>query len=275
MEWFEPCVEPTDREELSKSVARTYRGEYDGWERVQEYNRYLEYQGEHPNKGSTAIASALELPRSRVRPWTNGSIPDPVRGIQTAADHGRLDLAWEGDTMRALTVAVAWVFSGGSINEGFVPGFAVEKRTRWLADELLEELGTGLAERHGDDGGRGTEVIPATDASVLDRTLVALGAPLGERARGDLHLPSWLAQAPEDIALSFARMYVTNRGVTRDEQPNYPVGFKEERDPPYRQEIRALMIPLVEGDTISGRGEMLYLTTAAASRLNQFPGLNT
>lgn len=184
-----------------------------------------------------------------------------------------MDLTWEGNTLRALTVTVAWMFSGGSINKGFVPAFAVEKRTHWLANELLKQLGTGATERHGDDDGRATEVIPATDASVLGRLLVALGAPLGEKANADLHLPSWLAGAPEEFRLAFARMYVTNRGTVRDDRPNHPVAVREERDPAYRQEIRALMEPLVEGEAITGSAETVYLTPAAAGRLHQFPTL--
>lgn len=80
----------TDHETVARALADTYRGGYapDPWERVTEYQRVLEYTAEHPNKGSSAVASALELPRGRIRPWMDGARPDPVCAIQTAEEHG-------------------------------------------------------------------------------------------------------------------------------------------------------------------------------------------
>ncbi|WP_159900760.1 hypothetical protein [Salinirussus salinus] len=262
-----------DRKALSKALAHTYGGEYDSWERVEEYNDYLEYSSRHPNKGSTALAGALELPRSRIRPWMNGSIPDPVRGIQTAASHGWLDLEWEGNMLRGLTIALSWMFSGGSINQSWVPAFAVERRTRWLAEDVLDQLGVGYTVRHADTEERATELIPAADASVLGRVLVALGAPQGPKADDQLSLPLWLLDAPEPVRLTFAQTYITNRGTTRDDRPQQPVAFREERTAGYRRALRRLFESLVEEQAVSGDSETLYLTPVGAARLNHYPPL--
>jgi hypothetical protein len=269
MKTFKPCADPTDREALSKALARTYGSEYDGWERLQEYNTYLEYAADHPNKGSTAIAGALELPRSRVRPWTNGSVPDPVRGVQTAAGHGWLELSWDGDVLRTLTIALAWLFSGGSVNNNCVPAFAVERRTQWLAEDLLDALDAGHLVRHAEGDSRATEVIPAEDASVLGRVLIALGAPWGSKADGSLSLPPWLSNAPEPVRLAFARTYVTNRGTSRDDRPQRPVAFREERDASYRHGLQEVLESLFDGQVVSGDSETLYLTPRGAALLNQ------
>jgi hypothetical protein len=69
----------TGRQNVSQVLARTYGGDRDGWERVTEYQRVLEYTGKHPDKGSSAVASAVGLPRGRIRPWIDdGARPDPV-----------------------------------------------------------------------------------------------------------------------------------------------------------------------------------------------------
>jgi len=81
-------MEPT-----AQALARTYSDrEYpDPWEKVLDYRRVQAYAAEHPKHGRTRVGNALDLPPSRVRGWLNDGMPDPVRGIQTAIDHGWLD----------------------------------------------------------------------------------------------------------------------------------------------------------------------------------------
>lgn len=64
-----------------KRLARTYDGGYydDAWTVVEQYRQVMAYSSRHPNMGSGAIASRLNLPRPRVRPWLDGAVPDPVR----------------------------------------------------------------------------------------------------------------------------------------------------------------------------------------------------
>ena len=269
------CPDPTDRKRLARALARTYRGEVDGWTRVQEYNRVIKYTGRHPNKGSAAVATALELPRGRIRPWMDkGAKPDPVHGVQTAAERGWLDLIWEGATLRALTVAVAWLFSGGSVDERFVPAVAVERATRWLAEDMLSALDVGHRERHADSDSRATELVPGADGAVLGRVLVALGAPQGVKREGSVQdLPQWLSAAPVDLRRVFARTYVFNRGTDNPARENRPVILKEDRGPHYRQALRALFESLVDASAVAGNSKTLALTPAAAAVLRQPPRL--
>jgi len=107
----------TDRQLVARALTETYTGGYapDPWERVTEYQRVLEYTAKHPNKGSTAVATALELPRGRIRPWMDGARPDPVRAIQTAEAHGWLDLDHGAAPFTGLNTLVARIFSAGAI----------------------------------------------------------------------------------------------------------------------------------------------------------------
>jgi hypothetical protein len=127
---------------LSKKLARTYNDAHDGWERVQEYQRVLEYTAENPNKGSSAVAKALDLPRGRIRSWVDGgSRPDPVRGIQAAEGNGWLNLGWNDRQLAALNVLVAWIFSGGSITtETYGPRFVINEQTRDTIERALDIL---------------------------------------------------------------------------------------------------------------------------------------
>lgn len=72
----------------AQALARSYGGDRDGWERVVEYQRVMAWQGEHPQKGSQAAATALNLPRGRVRPWLDDTMPDAMRVINIAQSRG-------------------------------------------------------------------------------------------------------------------------------------------------------------------------------------------
>ena len=67
-------------------LARTYDlpSYIDPWDLIRDYQRVIEYTGANPNKGSTAVANALNHLRLCIRPWLDGSVPDAVRGIQFA-----------------------------------------------------------------------------------------------------------------------------------------------------------------------------------------------
>ncbi len=45
----------------------------------------MDYSSRHPDKGSEAIASALDVPRSRIRPWLDGGQHDAVRATDVAS----------------------------------------------------------------------------------------------------------------------------------------------------------------------------------------------
>ena len=268
-------VDPTDRTALINEFAETYdaASELSSWELVEQFRQVQSYTAEHPRKGSAAVASALELPRSRIRAWVDSDgRPDVVRGIQRADESGWFDLQWESMLCRHLTVLVAWIFSGGSINNGYRPAFVVTPNTRAYAEIALETVGTESTAYRSNETGRATELVPANEASVLGRLLVALGAPLGPKKRErSLSLPDFLTMAPESIRLVFARTYVVNRATPRDERPTTPLQLAEERQSTYRAEVRALFESLVDATAVQGTAESYRLTQEAADRLHKPP----
>jgi hypothetical protein len=205
----------TDRTDRAKALARTYGGDRDGWERVQEYQRVTEYAAAHPEAGSTAVASALELPRSRIHPWLDGSKPDPAHAVATAERHGWLDAQPGSRTFEALSLLTAWLYAGGSIDTThFVPHLSVsDDDPRALGHELFTAVGldsTVVEPR----GNKGAEIRPTSDGIThLGRYLHAgVGAPVGSKD-DRLHLPSWLADAPQATQIRWAQLYVSLRGV--------------------------------------------------------------
>lgn len=56
----------------------------DPYDAVLDYQRVQTIAADNPDKGAAAIATIVELPRSRIRPWLDGGMPDPVRAIATA-----------------------------------------------------------------------------------------------------------------------------------------------------------------------------------------------
>ncbi|SDD44600.1 hypothetical protein SAMN05192552_102339 [Natrinema hispanicum] len=53
---------------IDDELARTYDGSAyaDPYETVQEYRAVMRYASQHPNKGSHAVATAIDTPRSRI-----------------------------------------------------------------------------------------------------------------------------------------------------------------------------------------------------------------
>lgn len=193
------------------AVARTYQGNRDGWERVLEYERVAEYASHHPDKGSGAVASALDLPRSRIRTWVDsGGAPDPVHGLRTALDRRWLVPESDRKRRRALAVCVAWISAGGSIAGGtFAPRFSAQTDAeRERIRKAAVDLGITLDWVDRDAEGQGIEGVPSSDASVFGRVLAAAGAPI---APSDT-LPEWILDGPEDVRRAVAAAYVECRG---------------------------------------------------------------
>lgn len=51
-----------DRPGRIKAFSRTYGSDRDGWVRIREYQRVIEYAAEHPNAGSQAVVSYARPP---------------------------------------------------------------------------------------------------------------------------------------------------------------------------------------------------------------------
>ncbi|MFC7326052.1 hypothetical protein ACFQMF_15965 [Halorubrum rutilum] len=246
----------------ARSIARTYSDRVypDPWEKVEDYQRVQSYAAEHPNAGRTAVGTALELPAGRVRPWLNGGRPDPVRGIETASANGWLDPDCE--MAGALVELLAHILAGGSINETFVPAISVGRRIdREAIETAFRAVGVDTHCRHLDSGARATELYPATDASVLGRCLVAMGAPQGTKTTLDA-LPAVVRESPESVQRRFVEIYVAHRGAHFDTKATTRI--QEERPPSYVGDLYTLI-----SDTVSGnvtRGERGITISADAAR---------
>ncbi|OYR81293.1 hypothetical protein DJ72_11140, partial [Halorubrum distributum] len=104
----------------ANALSRTYSDRVypDPWEKVLDYRRVREYAAEHPTAGRVRVGRALDLPAERVRGWLEDTVPDPVRGINTAIDRGWLDPDSDSEMAAALVELLAHVLAGGSIPAG-------------------------------------------------------------------------------------------------------------------------------------------------------------
>jgi len=251
-------MEPTAR-----SIARTYSDrEYpDPWEKVEDYQRVQAYAAEHPKAGRTAVGTALELPAGRVRPWLNGGKPDSVRGIDTASANGWLDPEPDSDMAGALIELLAHVLAGGSINETFVPAITIGRRVdREMIEAAFEAVGVDAHCRHADSDGRATELYPATDASVLGRCLVAMGAPHGVKTSLDA-VPVVVWESPKSVQRRFVEIYVTHRGSHFETKATTRI--QEDRPASYLEDLHDLIAECVDGNISIGERAVTISADAA------------
>lgn len=264
-----PLVTPED-------LARTYRSRSyaDPWELVEDYRRVLDYAARRPDLGSQALASRLDLPRSRIRPWVRKpdadrkpSRPDPVRAIQVAEGHGWVPVWYDSEMFPALSRTVAWIFSGGSIdNDRFVPLFTVGNNVA-LEDleSLLEELGVGCTVSREAEPQRAAEYRPTTDASILGRVLSLLGAPVGPKnVDVSITLPTYLDDAPATIQREFLEVYLRNRGQHYEEKAT--IHFREDRSLDYLHDL-ATFIGDVSGEQVSVSDKNIIVSADAVRAL--------
>ncbi|WP_137289908.1 hypothetical protein [Natronorubrum halophilum] len=262
MEWDAPLIAERD-------LARTYDGGAysDPWTAVFDYQAVLRYASQHPNKGSHAIATALEIPRSRIRPWLDsGSKPDPVRGIETARNYGWLDAAYLDPEFQALNTLVANVFSEGSIGSSrFQTSFALNHRDhRSHVIDALEGSGLEYEFHHEDDNGRATEVRPTDDSSVLGRTLAVLGAPIGSKAAREDVTPPWsLEDTSFETRELFVLSYLANRAIHHRDKET--VHIQENRPKANRDELAGLIEDVAKESVTSG--DRAVIISAVAARL--------
>lgn len=253
----------------SQELARTYhsRAYGDPWKAVMDYQRVLRYTAEHSSKGSSAVASALDLPRSRIRPWMEDDArPDAVRGIETAEANNWIPLTADDEVFPAFNVLVAWIFSGGSINQNFVPSFAVDRPgTRRRLTDALESLNVSYNVVREAEQERATEVRPTRDASVLGRILTVLGAPQGKKnEEARISLPEYLESAPLEIQEEFVDVYLLNRGQTYSEKDMLSV--RESRSRGFLEELAALFRGVSGGD-VSVSEKNVHLSAEATRNL--------
>lgn len=257
-------------------LAQTYRSHSyaDPWELVEDYWRVINYAARRPELGSQALASRLDLPRSRIRPWVRKpdddrkpARPDPVRAIQVAEGHGWIPAGYETETFPALSRAVAWIFSSGSIDtDRFVPLFTLSPNVDLTdLEALLEELDVGCTISRTAEPGRAAEYRPVEDAAVLGRVLSLLGAPVGAKnVTGPVALPGYLDDAPEPIRHEFVAVYLRNRGHRYEEKAT--IHFREDRPREYLDALAAL-IAAVSGERTTVSDKNVIISADAARTL--------
>jgi hypothetical protein len=272
------------RIDRAKALARTYASlnNRDGWTRVEEFQRVQQWRSKYPDKGSSAASSALDLPRGRIRPWFNGSKPDPARAVEVADVNGWLDAQPGSQVFEALSVLHAWILAGGSIlAKTYVPRLAVDTDDpRKLAAVALDVVGVDVTvsreREHDSEPSRSAELRPMDHASTLGRFLVAvLDAPLGEKAGHDIHVPAWLAATPFDTQLRWARTVVTLRGTQTDPRHGYRCQLKEESRPEdYYHDLGDCFATIVgDDDQVTVGAQTIRLRKRAAALLDVVPHL--
>ncbi|WP_252698283.1 hypothetical protein [Natronosalvus vescus] len=253
----------TDRE-----LARTFDGgSYpNAWEAVQQYREATRYSSRH-DVGSGATASALELPRSRLRTWIDdGGKPDVVRCIDRARANGWLDLTYDDPVFNGLNALVADVFSGGSIaKETYSPSFTINHRGEDShVFDALDLVGVEYKIIRETEQGRATEARPSAHGTVLGRVLVTLGAPLGPKAEQRLELPGYLDGAPDDVKRLFVVCYLENRA--REFETKATLQVHENRNRSYHEQMASLIAD-VTGERVTAEDRGFTISAAAAREL--------
>ncbi len=249
---------------MVRALARTYSDRVypDPWEKVEDYRRVQAYAAEHPNAGRTVVGKALELPPSRVRGWLNGGEPDSVRGINTASDYGWIDP--DEKMTGAIIDLLAHILAGGSINEGFVPAITTGRRIdRTQLVTVFNRVGVGTEVRRADSDRRATEVYPATDASVLGRCLVAMGAPQGVKTNLD-SVPPIVWDSAESHQRRFVESYVAHRGAYFETKATTRI--QEDRPASYIADLYNLINQTVSG-SVSYTDQGITISADAAREL--------
>lgn len=235
------CSDLTGEDALIAAFVTTYdpRSKSSPQTLRERYQRVSSHTADHPDKGSTAVASALGLPRSQILPWVDSdSRPDCVHGIETLTERGWLPETWDAPEARGLNALVATAFTTGSINRQFVP--------RWVVDDtasrtMVTRAMDFLAIRPHQVATDPAEIEPAADRSVLGRV-------------------------PTLIRREFAQPYCRARGYERTNPRT--VAIREDRSADFRHDVAGLCRSLLsEAGTVSTTDYQIRLSGEAVDTL--------
>ncbi|MFB6125742.1 MAG: hypothetical protein ABEJ79_00360 [Halolamina sp.] len=251
----------------SDDLARTYepRGYADPAEQVHDYNRVQRYAGKHPDAGRVAVGDALDLPPSRVRGWLDDSVPDAVRGVRTAREHGWVNLDPDRRNGRAFALAVVGLYACGAVSTTWHPAWTPETPEAdarlW---DALTTLNAAPARRHVEDQ-RPTELIVRTDAAVFGRCLVAAGAPRGDKNAATVDpLPEWLLGAGERTRREAVELYLLERGTFVDYRDTIQIQTRQ-RSAAFCESLGRLLRSVTDAEV--SVGETVVVSAAAAREL--------
>lgn len=256
-------------------LARTYStpSYSDPWDAVSDYQAVRGYVNRNPDTGATAIARRFDVPRSRVRPWLDGSRPDCVRGIDAARERDWLDVEIGSGTFRGLNVLLAWAFSGGSIlRDSWVPYWSANGEDDLeLLSRAADWANTRIDWTRSGASGRGREIRPIEDASVLGRVLVAMGGHRGRKTENsDISLPNYLDAAPRRIGQEFIQIYLRNRAQSLSDTD--ATRFREVRSNRYLQSL-ASFIERLTGESVNVSEKNVLLSADAGRSVRNWPDI--
>ncbi|AGB31627.1 hypothetical protein Natpe_1738 [Natrinema pellirubrum DSM 15624] len=248
---------------------QTYNdGNYDdAWRAVQQYRHVTSFSRDHPEEGYASIATALKLPKTRVRSWIDADkTPSVVTGLYTARDRNWIDLTTNDDQLIPLNVLIANVYSGGMIaTDHWQPVFTLnEAGFESECITALELAGVGYTVRKEDNENRGPSVRPGEDGAILGRVMHVLGAPVGQKSQDEeLSLPRYLEAAPLEVRTQFVRSYLRNRSVTKE---SGSIQIIEARPHSYREEL-ADLIESITGERVTVGERSVTVSAAAVEKL--------
>jgi hypothetical protein len=250
------------------AFARTYDppNVTDPWHVVIDYQQVHQYANGHPNKGSQAVATALDMNRNRIRPWLDGGAPDAVRGLAVAHDRGWLDADRAGPIAEALVTLIAGVLAAGSISaRDYRPRFAIDDElVTTRLEGALDTLGVGHQRVERDDPSRADELIPREHATVVGRTLAVLGCPTGPKTERTVRTIPELVYATPTTRARFVDVYVRSRATGRDDSATHVL--QEDRPAGYRRAL-AELIADVTGEAATPSGDVIVISAGAARAL--------
>ena len=266
---------PTDTAAAKRAFVRTYNtpSYADPWDCVEDYERVQREAAKHPNKGSAALSSVVELPRERIRPWLDGSRPDCYRGLQTALSNDWLIETWDRRG-RALNCLAVWTLTSGGINDNWVPQWVADSDAELsVLEQYADAAGIRLVRtRDADD--RPDEYLPDADVSVLGRILSTWTSLQGDKDR-TVRFPRYVRFAPEEIARDFCRVYVAQRGVERDHGREF-VQIAATRSEAFRRDLLDQLRRVVEDpDSVRGESWPVRIYEPARSQLAGYPDLDS
>ena len=258
-----------------KALARTYNSPThdDAWQAVEEYQHVMNVAAEHPNKGSGALSSLVDLPRSRIRGWVDSDgMPDPARAVQVADEHGWLLRDPETPAGRAFAGCIAWILSGGAISDQtYAPYFTINRQhpdsSRRDLHALAASLDLTLRENER-EANRATELVVSEHGSVFGRCLAVAGAPVGRKVSTSVTIPQWIRDGDQRIREVFSYVYLNNRAVSAGDGDVLQLQ-ETNRPDRYYQQLAVLFEAVAGTGTVTGRRNHVRANQTATAALRR------
>lgn len=269
-----PVEDPTDTDALQRAVAATYNPQNyrSSWAPIRQYAATLNAMGIHPEKGSSAISTIVDLPRERIRSWVddNGK-PQQVHALNRLGEREWYPATWTDDAMLGLNALTAAVYAGGSINSDQSQlRITVEDSENTVIQAAARCLGVEWAVAATNP----VEVRPRADGPLLGRVLAALGAPVGPKTgETPTGLPPYLDAAPPRLRLDFAQVYVTFRAASVPGRRHLQI--TEDRPEVYRERLAAFLASVTNRDDVRGGSYPIRLYGDARDTLSEPASITT